>query len=448
MPSTVNSRMAEIEAKVSEPEETLSVPWQNSRRALPVITLSVDSVVLNPRSHRIRSQIESHPRADILEHDPFSESAQRIIATILAETIGFGPLVDNLKEEGQLEAGIITSAGVLLNGNTRAVALREIRIGYIRVAVLPDGATEKELTELEARLQLARDYKQDYTLTNEFLFIKEQIETGTRVEDLAFLLGKAQSRSPAHIRKGVAEIEKSLRVLQHIREIQQMSNYTIPLVFFDEHDSALREADNAYIALRDRSPTEAHRVRDGRMAGVLSRVTYRNLRNWDSDEFLKDYLEPQFEDDEDLLAFVNSDNTEVAAESPSEDDGLGVLAGLDAETETAVDPSRLLTTLASHFGAPKEATVIEGMTKGELFDGVQERITQAADERAQDRRDEKRQSTPLKLVREARNKVARARQALARASRDNTFNQGKFDYELRKLRRELNLLAKANEVDS
>ena len=239
MVPTEEARIAEISAKVDVSTETHSAPWQNARESLPVINLSLDSVLLNPESHRIRAQIESHPESKVVEDHPHSERAQAIIEKILSETSEFRVLVDSLRENGQLDAGIVTHAGVLVNGNTRAVALREIGVEYIRVGVLPRGATEREITELEARLQLSRDLKQDYTLTNELLFIKEQIDFGTDAEDLAILLGKAQSRSTQHLNRGVAEIEKSLRILQHIREVQASSHETIPLTFFDDHESAL-----------------------------------------------------------------------------------------------------------------------------------------------------------------------------------------------------------------
>ena len=449
MPNIERARIADISAKVSNSDETLSVPWQNNRLSLKVINLSLDSVVLNPESHRIRAQIESHARADILEHDPFSEAAQEIIATILAETVGFAALVDSLQESGQLDAGIITHAGVLVNANTRAVALRQIGEEYIRVGVLPDSATEKEITEVEARLQLARDYKQEYTLTNELLFIKEQIEAGRPKEDLAMLLGKAQSRNAKHLKKGVSEIEKSLRILQHIREVQDNSGGAIPLTFFDPHESALAEADSAYISFQDQDPDQARRVRDGRLAGILVGVTYRNLRHWDSDEFLRVYVEPQFEGDESLLALVNGNPVEDGAGgADNDDDGLGILEGLGASTTMTVDPSQLLVTVAGQFGASNESEVAEGLTKEQLQEEIQERLTQAAEERAQDKRDERRQSTPIKLVREARQKVDRARKALKRATLLTGFKHGKLSYEMRMLRRALNALAKEHETNA
>ncbi len=404
MSPTEQARIEEIAAKVEESTENYSVPWQNGQRSLKVINIAVDSVLLNDKSHRIRAQIESHAQKDIFDRDPLSDAAQQTIGDILTDTPGFQDLVDSLRESGQLDPGIITHAGVLVNANTRAVALRGLDEEYVRVGVLPSSANEKEITDLEAHLQLARDYKQEYTLTNELLFIREQIDAGTSKEDLAMLLGKARSRKTQHLRRGVAEIDKSLRILHHIREMQEFSGGAIALTVFDQHDSALTEADGAYMVLRDQDPAQAQRVRDGRMTGVLVGVTYRNLRKWDNDKFLKEYVEPEFEGDDALVRALGSTTTsENGSGGPDrDDDGLKILQTPGGSADGPVDPSQLLIMVAGHYGRPNEAPLGDGLTKEQLFDKIQERLTQAAEECEQDRRDEKRQSTPIKLVREAR----------------------------------------------
>ena len=451
MPPTEQARIDEIAAKVEESTENYSIPWQNNRLSLKVINISVDSVLLNDKSHRIRAQIESHPEKDVLDEDPLSEAAQQMIEEILSETPGFQALVDSLRESGQLEPGIITHAGVLVNANTRAVALRNIGVNFIRVGVLPSSAIEKEITDLEARLQLARDYKQDYTLTNELLFIKEQIDAGMSKEDLAILLGKAQSRSRQHLRKGVSEIDKALRILQHIREMQEFSDGALLLTFFDPHESALTEADSAYMALRDQDPSQAQRVRDGRMTGVLVGVTYRNLRNWDNDGFLEEYVEPQFDGDDSLiqaLAGTTATGNGSRGGADRDDDGLGILVDPDDPVDTQVDPSQLLVAVAGHYGRPSESPVADGLTKEQFFDGIQERLTQAAEEREQAKRDEKRQSAPIDFVREARRKLERAHTALGNSTLGRDFNHGGLNYEIRQVRKALDALSEANVPDA
>lgn len=442
---TEKARIEEIAAKARDASETHSIPWQNSRTLLKVINISVDSVLLNPASHRIRSQIESHQNAHDIHEDPFAEDAQDLIAEMLKETLGYNALLESLRESGQIETGIITYTGVLINANTRLVAMRELEEDYIRVAVLPESATESEITELEARLQLAKDYKQDYTLTNELLFIKEQIDLGTSKEDLAILLGKAQSRNRTQLNKGIAEIEQSIRILQHIREMQHASGGDIRLTFFDDHESALTEADNAYTALRDKNLREAERVRDGRMAGVLIGVTYRNLRNWDNDSFVKGYLEPRLEEEVELVEslFAGESQTADSAEQ-DRDNGLDVFEDQEERKGTQVDPTNMLELVAGMYGKEDDEEVCEGVTKLDFYGRLQDCITQAAEDREQEKRDERRQSTPVRLIKEARQRLDRAREAIERLASQGA-NRGKLEYELRYLRKAHDALIEACE---
>lgn len=449
MEMTEDSRSTDIELKANESTEMYSVRWQNRSLPLKVIHLSIDHVLLNPDSHRIRAQIESHSDRQRLEHDPYSVAAQDAIAQILRDTLDFDKLADNLKEDGQLEPGIITHKGVLINGNTRAVALRGIGEGYIDVAVLPKSATSGELTQLEARLQLARDYKQDYTLTNELLFIKEQLDEGVTKEDLALLLGKAQSRSRQHMQRGVSQIESALRILQHIREIQEMSNGTIPLIDFDPHESALHEADRIYASLEGRNRAEAERVRSGRMAGVLVGVTYRNLRNWDSDDFLVDHVVEELDDQRVVEAVQRVAEGAAPERDPSfNDESLAILEDdVDKTSDTLhVDPNALLATVASAYDNDDDVPVTDGLTKGELFGHVRAGITQAAEDREQERRDQRRQFDPIRFVLDARQKVDHAERAFAKAAEEG-FKRGKFKIELRRLRKQVEELEASLEQD-
>ncbi len=439
---TEEARIAEIEEKAQGAGEHRSFPWQNRMISFPIIIISLEDLLLNPNSHRIRSQRESHQEAELLTQDPFGDRAQEIVATFLRETPGFEPLKDNLKEIGQTDPGIITNKGVLINGNTRAVALRELDERYITVAVLPGDAVEKEIDELEARLQLARDFKQEYTPTNELLFIQEQIENGVSKEDLAILLGKAQSRNRAHLNKGVNSIEKSIRILQCIREIQDMSGGTIPLSFFDPHESALTEADNAFIALRDDDPAQARRVRDGRMTGMLVGTTYRNLRKWDGDGFLNEYIEEQFQESDALILASAADS----ADPPSRAEDLDVDWLEDREEDEgpsgndSYDPGRFLQLAAGSFVKPNESEIIPGVTKETLFNELESVITTASMDKDLDERGERRRTSPIRLLKTARSAIAKARATLDRAKTEPGFQVGAMKQELRKTRKELEQL--------
>lgn len=90
------TRIEEALRALPHNSERISVPWQDTMETFPVIKISLDSVLLNPRSHRIRSQLESHPQRQLVLESPFSEESQEVITTVLRETEGFERLAKNI----------------------------------------------------------------------------------------------------------------------------------------------------------------------------------------------------------------------------------------------------------------------------------------------------------------------------------------------------------------
>ena len=64
-------------------------------------------------------------------------------------------LMDELDDVGQREPGIVSPHGILVDGNTRAAALIDLGVQNIRVGVLPDDTTRKDINSVELSLQLA-----------------------------------------------------------------------------------------------------------------------------------------------------------------------------------------------------------------------------------------------------------------------------------------------------
>ena len=122
----VNELLKELNKQPPERHEVERLPWGGDPLLCPVIKIPVEEVLLNHRSHRVRAQLQDDPQWHSLSNDPHSESAQRVIeqhvrnARTAAE---FGALKDSLLREGQTAPGVMTHDGVLVNANTRAVAM-------------------------------------------------------------------------------------------------------------------------------------------------------------------------------------------------------------------------------------------------------------------------------------------------------------------------------------
>ena len=75
--------------------------------------------------------------------------------------------VGELEEQGQIDPGLITRDGLLVNGNTRAAALLQLshieRAKGIKVAVLPPGIGEDDILDLELNLQMVKSLNSKLT---------------------------------------------------------------------------------------------------------------------------------------------------------------------------------------------------------------------------------------------------------------------------------------------
>lgn len=316
--------IAELLHEVDSSTENMRVPLKGKQVLLPVIRVSLNSTVLNPKSHRIRSQLESIPEEQkSLEIDPDSDISQELIRKLLRATTGFDQLKQNLKDEGQKDPGIITREGRLINANTRAVALHDLGVEYIEVAVLPAAITIGEILDLELELQMAQDFRQDYSFTNELLFVNDLVsDRGLNEEVIAIRLKWATPTKAASLKTGSQKVKRYIRHLALIREIQAMSGGVVPLTEFDDAEQALQEFDTAYELIRGRNPEKAERLKNARTLGLLVGLGYERQRVVDSDWVEKYFTEAIDENDLLRVAWEGFQRNGPTAAQVDEDLGL------------------------------------------------------------------------------------------------------------------------------
>lgn len=202
---------------------------------------------LSPYSHRIKSQLEGDPSWQELQNEPFSARAQQLIARCLKEARSpeaFSELKTSLDRDGQTQPALITNKGVLINGNSRAVAIRELTGSdkrVIRVAVFEEDLDEKEIALIEGRLQIQKEFKEEYSLTNYLLFIQYLSDKG--VDDLSIARELRLDPKP---KKGAQEVKDRKQMLELLKEISRIPAEGIKLHQFDKDESKV-----SFEALRD-----------------------------------------------------------------------------------------------------------------------------------------------------------------------------------------------------
>jgi len=164
------------------------------------------------RIANIRTRIEQmkyvsdyNKPADFFKGTQENESVQQVQHDILVKFAKKGradsisPIIEDLESEGQREALLVSAAGVVVNGNRRLAAMRELfaerprecrHFSHVDCAVLPTNITEQEVMEVEVQLQMRPETKLPYGWVNESLAIQELLENKRTVEQIASLMNK------------------------------------------------------------------------------------------------------------------------------------------------------------------------------------------------------------------------------------------------------------------
>lgn len=150
---------------------------------------------------------EGRPK-DFFEKGQEQTTAQQAQHELLARLASEGPgsvtpIISVLREDGQREAILITSTGVVVNGNRRLSAMRELmsqsdgsvddRFTHVRCAVLPPDVTADEIDDIEADLQARPQTKLDYDWVGDARLVRRQVDKGRSTKEVAIRLRRSKS---------------------------------------------------------------------------------------------------------------------------------------------------------------------------------------------------------------------------------------------------------------
>jgi hypothetical protein len=169
-------------ARISPIDTDTLYDFRNAPVKLPVIQLPIDVPIYRMENFRTFTDQSEIIKARKLAPDYFSsgqevESVQQIQHGILARHARKGfkdsvtPVIDVLRQQRQRYPILISSSGVVVNGNRRLAAMRDLlaedRVAYrhfntVNCAVLPEDATVEEIVDIEASLQAQPETKLEY----------------------------------------------------------------------------------------------------------------------------------------------------------------------------------------------------------------------------------------------------------------------------------------------
>jgi hypothetical protein len=196
----------------SQTGEKHQINYRGKYRPLPVIEVPIEMLVYrieNIRTKSLQKQwLAQHPdlQKDLFVSDPFSIEAQENQHQVLKLLIDKEDLLKTFKDNDKLqqtEPLICSSDGIVVNGNRRLCAWRELyysnKVKYahfqtVRVAVLPD-TDPQGMYDLEVSLQIRSDMKAEYIWHAIAADYQEKFDSGIDILDLA----KKQNKRPEEI---------------------------------------------------------------------------------------------------------------------------------------------------------------------------------------------------------------------------------------------------------
>lgn len=420
-----------------------SISWKGSELVLPVVSVDLELVLLNAHSHRISAQLQSLPQdvQDMVAADPYGAEAQKTIAAILRETPGYERIKLALQNDGQLDPGVVTTAGVLVNANTRAVALRELHKKYIKVVVLPPDATTKEINDLELLLQMRQDVKQNYSFPSQALFIEDLIHSDSFTTlEVGRRIKSELTESAADKKRARELVELELRLLGLMREVRTASGGIVKWTYFDDKQQALTEIDQDYQKLKNTNPEEATRVRDAQLAGMIAGIEYRKLREINT-SLLDNYVEGALRETNDLAPHVDALLSTTAPPEGATLDGLDVL---DEDEGTDVVGSLTLSSLYTLLAqaGPDDTVSLPtaggspvGLPRKAVAAGLYNALTTAIENKQRDNRSLDDLTAPMVHLKEAARSLDKATAAYADVQQRSGFDQSAFQAALQEYHR-------------
>ncbi|HCT4484475.1 TPA: ParB/RepB/Spo0J family partition protein [Pseudomonas aeruginosa] len=177
--------------------------FRSTKYDLPVTRVGIDLPVYRMENFRTYTDQHEYIAKEKVSTEFFSagqeiESVQQVQHELLIRLARKGvadsvvPVIDVLEKEGQREPILITASGVVVNGNRRLSAMRELGMTHLDVMVLPPDASIEEIVDIEASLQGRPETKLDYDWIGDGQLINRLIGMGRTPKQVADQLHRSE----------------------------------------------------------------------------------------------------------------------------------------------------------------------------------------------------------------------------------------------------------------
>ncbi|MEU9116920.1 ParB N-terminal domain-containing protein [Streptomyces sp. NPDC048483] len=427
----IKKRVEEVKSSGGT-RETVTVDWNGQPLNVEVIDLPLSGLYYNPATHRIRAQRTHDAQKDrALESDPWGHKGQEYLESLLQNEPAdptrrdpaFEKLKKSLEEYGQTDPGLITHHGILVNGNTRAAALKGLGAASMRVGVLPESFTWADINAVELSLQLRKDHRRDYSYINRLLAMEEQASLG-RTPDVIAKAFRIQVKTYDQERW-------ILRVVRDQIERSQNGNAALRLVDFEDHQEKLKELHRDYSKLAAADPDRAEILKETRMAAItlgFSKTDVRHIEEGFQEKYLSSVLP---------AGLITESEQEQSIAVP----GLGIsVPGTSSKVSTARELNRQVLQAKARVAA-RDSSAEEKSGAQSLQDDLHKAFDKAIDRAGRDARLRKRKQIAPERLMDACAAIELCVDELVKARASHSLDEAAFDEAALKLRESFRQLA-------
>jgi len=229
------------------------VPFRGAYLEAPVATLADELLLYRADNGRLMVEVAQLLREHAREWDAwYREREEREVQQLLHGLLlakakdPQGPIFQELERQGrQVEPLLVTTEGLVVNGNRRLAAMRELRhrdagryasFAEVRVAVLPSDVAPADIEFIEAALQMAPETKLSYGWIERRLKLRRQRD----------VLGLAVSQiCEAYRLEGAEQLERELA------ELALAEDYLEGFLGEAGRYAAIADAEPLFVGLRE-----------------------------------------------------------------------------------------------------------------------------------------------------------------------------------------------------
>lgn len=395
--------------KVNGLIRTETIEYRGVATNLEVVTISPEIPLLNPGNSRLRGQLLEHPQYISVTTDPYLPESQKILANLLSSTEKFGELKKQIEDWKQQEPGIISRDGLLVNGNTRLTAIRQLGLHGFDVAVLPEDATGDDFFAIEMSLQLRKLVHQDYTFTNVLLLVDNYLKrTGNEQATINAMQWK---------RDGKKKLRLYLGYLTLVDEIRKM-NPRLKYEFFDNRAEFIR---NLHDEVANLPASDAEKLKNTRIMGLFLGLNKDEIRETD-EFFLDECILPNVEGDELEQLFA------TYMGGSSVEDPLDHL--IDGSTKPTIDLKKLVVDIANKV-IDEQGSVNDGLVE-QHFKKLHSKVRSSARQKREDRINLALRTEPIEYLKDVTTRVQELADRIPIFSKDPKFDYSKFEFQAKK----------------